>query len=142
MEVSTAVTISGQPQVFVRVYANWQPSTPPPFLEHVRLIFLPGYERPSLLLKVHYRARIQAESIPQFLRNADVAVGLNSGVHRISVWNSSPLVNWGLVSVRYSRTNGLPDSHGRDTAGKFTSAGGLPAAGRVNCSPVFQLYFK
>lgn len=80
-----AVSISGQPQVFVGVGTGRELSTPAPFLKHVWLGFFPGNEGTRLLLKVHDRARIETERIPQFLGNPDIAVGLNSGVHKLKL---------------------------------------------------------
>ena len=80
-----AVTIPDQSQVFVGVAAGRELSAPAPLFKNVGIGFLASDESASLLLKVHDRASVETEGIAQLFWNADVAVGLNSGVHAVKV---------------------------------------------------------
>ena len=73
-EVSTAVTIANQPQVVIGVGSGGQGAAPAPFLENVRLDFLPGNQSACLVLQFEDVAGLETKLFSKLARNFDLAV--------------------------------------------------------------------
>ena len=79
--MSTAVTIANQPQLLIGVSPGGQGAAPAPFLEDVRLNFLPGNQSARLVLQFEDVAGLETKLFAKLARNFDLAVLRQNCVH-------------------------------------------------------------